>query len=364
MSAEQYSDDFGGHYAQPTVDILPMPGGKRGKAPEPTESVLAPLEPEPVWEPAPAEAAHAEAAPEWPTPAAPDVTPGLAAPTPDLEATPAPAEEPKKFFGMQVRRGRKKGADEQPPADAGDEAAMPVDLSAFPAPVADVDLAAFPPPGAAVPGYEAVVAPVAAWPTDSSVSVVANAEPSVPAGAYAAPSPYAPVDLFATADGPPAEASDTAPNPWMPVPTTVAEPTAVAAAVAPVAPVAPAAPAVDPDEVRALHALLEASEAGRADAEARASMALAQLQQGQQQLAQLELDAQGQLAAAETKTRKALNDAQDWQIRHREAEGTIAELAVSVASAEQRMAEIRAERDDLLAELEAATAPTVPAPQV
>jgi chromosome segregation ATPase len=124
---------------------------------------------------------------------------------------------------------------------------------------------------------------------------------------------------------------------------------------------APSAPLVAepaPDEARALRALLEASEAGRTEADARAAQATAQVQQAQQQLAQLELDAQSRVAAAETKARKAANDAQDWQIRHREAETTIAELAASVGSAEQRMSEIRAERDDLLAELEAATAPT------
>ena len=61
--------------------------------------------------------------------------------------------------------------------------------------------------------------------------------------------------------------------------------------------------------------------------------------------------------AAETKARSAANEAQDWQIRHREAEATIAELAASVAGAEKRMGELATQRDELLASLDAATAP-------
>lgn len=94
------------------------------------------------------------------------------------------------------------------------------------------------------------------------------------------------------------------------------------------------------DEVRALQALLTASEQVREEAEART-------------------------AAAESAARTATNSVQEWQIRHREAEATISELAASLAGAESRMAELRAqvealqsERDDLTTQLDAATSPT------
>jgi hypothetical protein len=94
------------------------------------------------------------------------------------------------------------------------------------------------------------------------------------------------------------------------------------------------------DEVRALQALLEASEQVRQDAEARTT-------------------------AAEAAARTATNSVQEWQIRHREAEATISELAASLAGAESRMAELhqqvaalQAERDDLTSQLDAATSPT------
>lgn len=113
-----------------------------------------------------------------------------------------------------------------------------------------------------------------------------------------------------------------------------------AAAVAEIVPLAPAA--ADPsEELRALHALLESSEQVREAAEARA-------------------------AAAESAARTAANGVQEWQIRHREAEATISELAASLAGAEGRMAELReqiatleTERDDLVTQLDTATSPTV-----
>ena len=57
------------------------------------------------------------------------------------------------------------------------------------------------------------------------------------------------------------------------------------------------------------------------------------------------------------RVRSTANEAQDWQIRHREAQTQITELAASLAGAEQRLADVRAERDDLMAQLEDATNP-------
>ena len=93
------------------------------------------------------------------------------------------------------------------------------------------------------------------------------------------------------------------------------------------------------DEVRAMRALLEASEQVRQAAEART-------------------------AAAEAQLRTVTNSVQEWQIRHREAEATITELAGSLTGAEGRMAELhqqlsamQAERDELVSQLDAATSP-------
>jgi hypothetical protein len=93
------------------------------------------------------------------------------------------------------------------------------------------------------------------------------------------------------------------------------------------------------DEVRAMRALLEASEQVRQAAEART-------------------------AAAESQLRTVTNSVQEWQIRHREAEATITELAGSLAGAEGRMAELhqqvnalQTERDELVSQLDTATSP-------
>ena len=116
---------------------------------------------------------------------------------------------------------------------------------------------------------------------------------------------------------------------------------APAKALVPAAEIVGLAPAM-PDhteEVRAMRALLEASEQVRQAAEARTE-------------------------AAESQLRTVTNSVQEWQIRHREAEATITELAGSVAGAEGRMAELhsqlsalQAERDELVSQLDAATSP-------
>ena len=74
--------------------------------------------------------------------------------------------------------------------------------------------------------------------------------------------------------------------------------------------------------------------------------------------------AEARTAAAEAQLRTVTNSVQEWQIRHREAEATITELAGSLTGAEGRMAELhqqlsamQAERDELVSQLDAATSP-------
>jgi hypothetical protein len=118
------------------------------------------------------------------------------------------------------------------------------------------------------------------------------------------------------------------------------------------------------EETRALRSLLDASEQQRATAETRAAQAVAYAQQAQSAIQQAQAQAAAAVQKAEAQARSNANEAQDWQIRHREAESTIAELAQSVASSESRLADLRdqltaltAERDELLAALEDATSP-------
>jgi chromosome segregation ATPase len=116
-------------------------------------------------------------------------------------------------------------------------------------------------------------------------------------------------------------------------------------------------PAAD-EELRSLRTSFEASEARRTAADQRADNAVAYAQQLQAQLTQVTADLEGRLQAAETRTRTVANEAQDWQIRHREAQAQIAELAMSLAGAEERLAAVRDERDDLMTQLEQATDPS------
>jgi hypothetical protein len=375
MSAEMYDGESAGALALPAVDILPAKVARKTKgtpevAPQ-AEPLLeaspqgwaapAPHAPVNPWSDAPAQApagAPTEATlASFPPPAAaaPAAAPAAAAPTlvplpvqpvqPTAEVpAPATADAPKKFFGMQVRRPKKPVEAEPvddalavtPPPFAGHEILDPD------APVQEVRSAT----------YEAVVAPVAAWPTDVGVSAVADAEPTQAAGGYSAPAQFAPIDLLAA---PPVEAATAAPA--------SAEVTAEAVAVeaAPLAPTpvveAPTAPSADAAEAAALRAQLGVSESARLAAENRADQAVAYAQQTQARLQQLESDGQARIQAAESKARSAANEAQDWQIRHREAEATIAELAASLAGAELRMSELASQRDELLASLDAATAP-------
>ena len=323
MSAELYDAEHEGALARPAIDILPTPGGRKAKVAAAEEPTAAP-------EPAPAEwaaplaegtnpwgdpvAAPAQVAPIAPVTQAAPPAAGLPVALPDFPE-PAVADEdaaPKKFLGMQIRRAKK-------PAEPAPGAVADVSAESAPAeyaaPVTPAQAEAYP-----------ASAPLAAWPTDVAMPVVAHAEPAQQ------PLPTAPADeaeLSAPADYAPVQPADQV----------------------------PVAPVVDDREVRALRAMVDAGEAGRVEAENRAALAVAYAQAAQAQLADANSKAQAQIQAAEAKARVAANDAQDWQIRHREAETTIAELATSVASAEQRLSELRAERDELLSSLEDATRP-------
>jgi nicotinate-nucleotide--dimethylbenzimidazole phosphoribosyltransferase len=334
MSADPYDVAPAGAspLAQPTVDVLPAVVGRRTRGAEPAaEPSPAPFQP--YAEPAPTDALWGAPGAEVSDPYAPgapvppaatryplaavDPTASVAYPVEGMDAGPVePAGPPaKKFLGMQLRRPKK--VDEDP--------AVPVEQ-----PVG------WAPPVPAEPGI-----PVAAWPTDVTVPVVAGSE-AQPA--------WGPLMHTDAPDAPPVEAPH--------APIALAEPVAVEpAAVEPVAVEPVAVEPVAGDELRALRALLDASEAGRVAAEQRADQAVQYAQQVQAELSALRTDAQAKLAAAETKARTAANEAQDWQIRHREAETQIAELVASVSGAEGRLAEMRAERDDLMAALEEATSP-------
>ena len=378
MSAELFDGESAGALALPAVDILPAKPSRKSKAPadagqapeplleasplgwaEPAPHVQAqtnpwtgaPLDPSSASVPPPADAPGVQQTAVWaavPVPtdlsAPPPAAPAATAPDP-MQAPMDPVDAdaaPKKFFGMTVRRPKKAAA---APEAGLDPVPGPVDVLAAPT---------TPAPEAA---YQAVVAPVAAWPTDVGMSVVADAEPQQGAGSHAAPAANAAIQL------PTAEPADAAPMQAPVLAPVDGGPVAVpAAAVA--APVlqAPVVAPVDSAELDSLRAQLAVSESQRLAAEQRADQAVGYAQQTQARLGQLEAEGQSRLAAAETRARAAANEAQDWQIRHREAEATIAELAQSVAGAEKRMAELRAERDDLAAELDVATAPDQHAP--
>lgn len=164
----------------------------------------------------------------------------------------------------------------------------------------------------------------------------------------------APVDE--AVEDPQAAVDDAYPNPFSSVPP--------AAGPVEVPTVAEAAKVDVSEETRALRALLDASEQQRAAAETRAAQAVAYAQQAQSAIQQAQAQAAAAVEQAQAQARSNANEAQDWQIRHREAESTIAELAQSVAGSESRLADLRdqlaaltAERDELLAALEDATSP-------
>jgi hypothetical protein len=416
MSAELFDGESAGALALPAVDVLPAKPSRKAKgaveASQPAPPLLeaspegwalpAPHAAVNPWTGAPADptlAAYpppsADAGPvQAPAPAPtgapsvvqPDQMPApspaqLVAPTlvPMPETTEAPVDAetaPKKFLGMTVRRPKKPA----PAVDAPVDVRVDVPVDAPPAPYEAAGQPAVP-----ASEYVAIVAPVAAWPTDVGVPAVAEAEPHQAVSAHAAPAAFAPIDLLAAvpADTVPVQASVEAAvaapapvPPALPVPVPVAVPVAGPAPVpvAGPAPVPAPAPAptpalqepavapVDPAELASLRAQLGVTEAQRLAAENRADQAVAYAQQTHARIGQLEADGQARIQAAETKARAAANEAQDWQIRHREAEATIAELAQSVSGAEKRMAEVRAERDDLAAALDAATTPDQHAP--
>jgi hypothetical protein len=345
MSTQPHeSDQHESGAAQPTVDILPATVARKTlfgvELPTASEPAA-----EPAWAPVPTGAVNpwtgAPAAPApapmpesvGPAPLAPPplvppplVPPPLAPPAVARPASPEADQGPdaRRFLGMQLRRGRRADAEPQP---------------GYPQPVSPQ-------------------APLAAWPTDLGGAVLADAEP---AAAYVPPAPWGgpvvtegepqhAVDLGPTdappTDAPPAEAPDEAP-------------------VQALAPVIPLAPEPAPqhsadDEVRALKALLQTSEGQRAASEHRAEQAVAYAQQAQAELQQREASFAAQVQALEVRARTLANEAQDWQIRHREAETQVTELAQSVANAEARLAELRGERDELLAALEEATSPNAP----
>lgn len=394
--------------AQAAVDILPVTGGRKPRQPEaepepypqgvdPTWGAPAPVNPwtgVPSTDPPAAAPGATEVVvavepqptapvpPPPPAPSAPTHTPlvyaGAIPPPVSVPVFPGgglppavtPAANPtayddadgsappaKRFLGMQLRRPRRGDA----PADG-----------------ETVEL-----------GPEA---PVAAWPTDVGLPVVATAEPATPApwGVPVATAAEALVELpmfLAPADSVPADL----PAEPMPVDVTPVEAPVASAVEAPVeaalespveaaqAPVEAVAqtplplpelvappvpvPAAD-DELRSLRLSAEASDARRTAAEHRADNAVAYAQQLQAELTQVTTDLEGRLQASETRCRTAANEAQDWQIRHREAQAQIAELATSLAGAEQRLAEVRAERDELMVQLEEATEPTRDADEV
>jgi hypothetical protein len=344
MSAEMYDAQGQGQvpFAQPAVDVLPTPASRKSKQAEPEPVAPPATEVTATWQPPSAAPEYPTADASWPPPA-PDSTwsapaanptwgapeagspsapmpPAADGPSPVPDIVPEADDAPKKFFGMQVRRGKKKTEEPEP---------------------------------------------VAGWPTDVAVPVIAEAIQQ-PGAAY----PAAPVIADAPAFGQPPVASEglyaamDVPAEQAPTQAPIQAPVyADASEVAPAIVPEPSdeqtssnEPAPD-DELRALRALLEASEGQRLAAESRAEQAMVYARQAQAQLQEAEASAKTKIDAAEAKARTAANDVQDWQIRHREAEATIAELSQSVGGAEKRLAELKAERDDLMAALEDATKP-------
>jgi ribonuclease E len=384
MSAEPYdADPAAMPHAQAAVDILPVQSGRKVRQPEP-EAVQPAVDPawaqpapttnpwtgvadasppteqpvaaqgvpqQPVADPAPAQPpATVSEAPSGPTPlvyagAIPPpvsvpVVPGAGVPVvTDPAESEAGAPAAKRFLGMQLRRPRK--------ADG-----TPLDE-----PDAQSDGPA---------------APVAAWPTDVGVGVVATAEPDSPA-------PWGPPVGFAATDASGIVHEDLLPLPVpeAPAPEPAAQPVAepvlaepaaplvvdpagqpVAVDAAPVVQVAPLLPAPPADdELRSLRTMVEAADARRTAAEHRADNAVLYAQQLQSELTRVQSELEAKLQASEVRVRSTANEAQDWQIRHREAQTQITELAASLAGAEQRLADVRAERDDLMSQLEDATSP-------
>jgi hypothetical protein len=417
-------DPYAGQ-AQATVDVLPAAGGRKQPKPEPEPVVPQGYAPADYAHPAadPTWGAPAPVDPTWGAPAAEAVPPAQPVEAP-VQAAEPPAHTPLVYAGsipppVSVPVFPGGGVPAQAPVPQAPVAEVPVQ-----APVAETgeDVPTEAPSAKRFLGMqlrrprrgdvveaEAVEpgpqAPVAAWPTDVAVTVVATAEPAEPVawGAPVAPPAFEPVPVESPPDVLPVEALPVEPAaveaavepaaveaaPVEPAPVDAAleaapvdvapvETTQVDVAPVDAAPVGVAAiqavpfepvpvevvPAVTPvpapladDELRTLRTSLEASDARRVAAEQRADNAVAYAQQLQAELTQVRSDLEAKVQAAEVKIRTVANESQDWQIRHREAQAQIAELATSLAGAEQRLAEVRAERDDLMTQLEEATAP-------
>jgi hypothetical protein len=330
--------------AQAAVDILPVQGSRKVRQFEAEAEAESAVDPSwaqqapatnpwtGVTEPAP-QAGPEQPAPEQPA-AAPEAVPSGPSPLVYAGAIPPPVSVPvfpgagvpavgdpadadpttpgaKRFLGMQLRRPRRAddaGADEQELPD------------------------------------QSAPAPVAAWPTDVGVGVVATAEPESLA-------PWGPPVGYAVDDVP-----DLVPAEVVPAQEAVQAPAEpVQPAADPVATPLPVPPA--DDALRSMRTLVEASDARRTAAEHRADNAVAYAQQLQAELTRVQSELESKLQAAEVRVRSNANEAQDWQIRHREAQTQITELAASLAGAEQRLSDLRAERDDLMSQLEDATSP-------
>jgi hypothetical protein len=298
MSAELYDAEIAGALARPAIDVLPQASAKKAKTD--TDGAGAEFAAVAADQP-PADISTAEEPQADVTFAPPSEA--TAEPSPSIDAAPAEAADaaPRKVFGIALGRGRR--------AKATDEAVDgPVDETAPEAPV-----------------LEGTDAPPVAITSDVTADVeITSAEITSTIDPFAPVPPVAPVVDEAPA-APPVEA--------------VTEPAPQEASFAEAAPTL-AAPVPDhTEEVRAMRALLEASEQVRQAAEQRT-------------------------ADAESQLRTVTNAVQEWQIRHREAEATITELAGSLAGAEGRMSELaqrlaaaEAERDELVSALDAATSP-------
>jgi len=264
-----------------------------------------------------------------------------------VDVAPSTTKAPRKVFGMSVGRAKTVEESSTPPAAdpaprgrrarrarGGDADASPL---LAPSMSAALDTAWSPVPvGLPVPQGQAWAFPAPPGEASMAAPAAAMAAPAVIPAAAAPPAPAAPVD--------PAPAMSADP------PATTVEQLAPADLVPPV----PATGAGD-ERARALQALLDASERARGEAELRAEQATSYAHQVHAQAEQMRAQAESARAVAtaatvraetaEAAARTAANETQDWQIRHREAEATIAELAASVASANERIAQLQTDRD-------------------
>ncbi len=301
MSAELYDAEIAGALARPAIDVLPQANAKKLKsdsdatgaefaaaAADESGSAL------PTAEELPADVTFAP-----PSEPAAEAAPSIAAATAE-----APTDAPRKVFGIALGRGRRAKATDEAVAEPVPDDSEQEPTDAFPV---------------------AITSDVTADVEITSTEITSTIDP------------FAPVPLAPIADEVPAGLAGVAG-----VPAEAATEPAPSASPFAEAAVAPTLAAPVPDhteEVRAMRALLEASEQVRQAAEQRT-------------------------ADAESQLRTVTNAVQEWQIRHREAEATITELAASLAGAEGRMSELaqrlaaaEAERDELVSALDAATSP-------